>query len=796
YKGSILREAGIAFSKIGDQQQSINYLQRALEWEAANGDNETYAQIAINLANSFNQNGEAGKAVNMVQQTLKRPGITAERRAYLYAVLAEVANQQGNTEQALQYAKTALPLLQQLPEEAAQKYFRLSLIYKVLGNVMAARNNTREARAAYRQSLAVAQQYNPELLGRAEAKTFIALGALYRETAQYDSALYYANRALAAIYGRQSGIGLSRLPTEAQLLHENSIMEALDAAAETYLNKFAIEKNITLLQQALQCTQLAFKVEERLRQLYIYDKSKYVQGNESRNRSERGIKTCRLLWETTNAPRWLEEAFLFAEQSRANALLDKIKENLLFATGNDSSVTAARYTWYRINELDDRIKSLPADSASQELLNRLNNEKALLEEGFAQNRNRVNQLLQNTEQHRREAIASIKNIRKKLLGSNSGLVAFFAGDSVLYRFSMNTREPGITLTTLPLHTTDSLVRALLPYFTEPTAYLNNPAGYAAMADSLGNLLVPQFGLLPAGTERHKLLIVPDGILSFLPFEALNHTPRPGDFLLNRYRFSYAFSCTSLLQQMELPEEAYRYEALAVAPFVQQGFRGLPALPGSAKEMNALQQMGENVQVYEHKDALAGTFMYNAGQAGIVHIASHAFAGTSDTVSPRIEFADSSISLEKIYALRLHNRLVVLSACKTGIGELVAAEGALSLARGFYYAGAKNVVNSLWATDDESAGAIFTSFYKHVRATGSIDLALSLARREYLNHTPPEKHSPYYWAALVCIGDGVLKQQPATGISPYAIAGIFGAMGLVILAWQKRGKKNAAQRTEP
>ena len=97
-------------------------------------------------------------------------------------------------------------------------------------------------------------------------------------------------------------------------------------------------------------------------------------------------------------------------------------------------------------------------------------------------------------------------------------------------------------------------------------------------------------------------------------------------------------------------------------------------------------------------------------------------------------------------------MVVLSGCNTLLGEIALGEGVLSLARGFFYSGAKTVVASIWNTNDRAMSEIMTSFYDNLSDGQSKSEALNNAKREYLNNHDLSEASPYYWAAPLLIGD--------------------------------------------
>jgi CHAT domain-containing protein len=114
--------------------------------------------------------------------------------------------------------------------------------------------------------------------------------------------------------------------------------------------------------------------------------------------------------------------------------------------------------------------------------------------------------------------------------------------------------------------------------------------------------------------------------------------------------------------------------------------------------------------------------------------------------------DGFLRLGDIYNLKLPVDLVVLSACRTGIGKEVRGEGLVGLTRGFMYAGASRVVSSLWKVDDEATAELMKSFYRHMLKEGRpAAAALRMAKSE-LRQARAEWRAPYFWAGFVLQGD--------------------------------------------
>ena len=110
-----------------------------------------------------------------------------------------------------------------------------------------------------------------------------------------------------------------------------------------------------------------------------------------------------------------------------------------------------------------------------------------------------------------------------------------------------------------------------------------------------------------------------------------------------------------------------------------------------------------------------------------------------------------LKIADVQAVQLRARLVVLSCCHSGQGE-IKAEGVVGIARAFLGAGARSVLVSLWAIDDEAAMMFMKVFYRHLSKRKSASVSLHRAMK-FLRES--EKFSAMkYWAPFVLIGDDV------------------------------------------
>jgi CHAT domain-containing protein len=295
---------------------------------------------------------------------------------------------------------------------------------------------------------------------------------------------------------------------------------------------------------------------------------------------------------------------------------------------------------------------------------------------------------------------------------------------------------------------------------------------AASAVRLYNeLLSAALAGLPAGIDR--LIVVPDGPLHHLPFDALRAQP-DAEPLAARYEMVVAPSATVWRHWRNSVASPASRRALALADphhessvdagaaertaALQRGLR-LGRLPHARAETRALERHLVGV------DALVGARASEKDlktrdlrNYDILHLAAHAIADearperSAVILAAGAESEDGLLQAREIQALDLEGRVVVLSACQTASGAILSGEGVLSLARAFFEAGAHAVIGTRWPIRDEDAAMFFEGFYRHLGSGASLSAALRQAKVEAIAAGRPAAG----WASLVLLGNGDIR----------------------------------------
>jgi tetratricopeptide (TPR) repeat protein len=235
-----------------------------------------------------------------------------------------------------------------------------------------------------------------------------------------------------------------------------------------------------------------------------------------------------------------------------------------------------------------------------------------------------------------------------------------------------------------------------------------------------------------------LYVIPDRELALLPFAALPAADGSGAFLGQTHD-------VAVLPFPGLPPrggQAAGDVLLAGGPTFGEGseFR---ELPWAGFELSGLGRIWEGARRVDG-DAFTrdGLDVLASERLGVVHLATHAVASTRDPRECGVVLSGGDrIGIDEIVALDLDDSLVVLSACRTGEGELVPGEGVIGLGWAFLRAGARAIVVSRWSVDDVAAARLMIEFHTHLRAGEDPVRALGLARRA----RAAEDSDPALWA---------------------------------------------------
>jgi CHAT domain-containing protein len=259
------------------------------------------------------------------------------------------------------------------------------------------------------------------------------------------------------------------------------------------------------------------------------------------------------------------------------------------------------------------------------------------------------------------------------------------------------------------------------------------------------VFAPIAGSIPANVDR--LVIVPVAELHQVPFQALRMPA--GEYLADRFAISYSPSASALAS---LGREDRQRGTLLLAAIGNVSSEGMPPLPGTLHEAESIAQLQPGARIIEQAHFTHDAALRALDQFDEVHFATH---GILDQDAPMFsalltspaQGQPSRLSLLELLDRKIRSRLVVMSACETGLGRMSAGDEITGLTRTFLAAGARVVVSSLWKVSDESTATLMQEFYRGMRSgmppAGAMRAAELKARKQYPH--------PFYWAPFVVNG---------------------------------------------
>ncbi|MFA6402693.1 MAG: CHAT domain-containing tetratricopeptide repeat protein [Salinivirgaceae bacterium] len=322
--------------------------------------------------------------------------------------------------------------------------------------------------------------------------------------------------------------------------------------------------------------------------------------------------------------------------------------------------------------------------------------------------------------------------------------------------------------------------------------------FVTISNSLYSVLIGPFANRIKGKS---LLIVPDEQLSLIPFEVLVTSPVIHDklnyatleYLVNTHDISYTYSLSLSQNRDEKKASKMQHEVFSMAPSYSKlaGNKGeqylamrdardnLGYLKGAFDEVKLLNKTIKGIALLGN-EATEEEFKLNAGNYSVLHLAMHTLVNNEEPLYSKLIFTpnadkseDGLLNTYELSELNLGSELVVLSACNTGFGKLNNGEGIVGITRGFFQAGCKSILATLWSVSDKTSFDIVKGFYKELEQGQTKSESLSASKRKYLASAKGMLAHPFFWAGFVTIGnDQPIELSPKTSIVGYVLVGSF------------------------
>ena len=344
---------------------------------------------------------------------------------------------------------------------------------------------------------------------------------------------------------------------------------------------------------------------------------------------------------------------------------------------------------------------------------------------------------------------------RRVLRADEALLEYFVTDDSLIIFVATPEKvtsSAVGVTTGQITTRVRLARELI------VRSRHEQVTRLVVLDSLYAMLIEPVRRAGLMDGARRLFLVPHGVLTYLPFAALRR-PGTGRYLVQDFTLVALPSAAALavLRAAGAGPAAPAGVARVYAPEVAR-------LPGTAVEAAAVRRALGSADVLSGSQATEGAVRRGLASPGLVHLATHAEMNARNPLFSYITLArqqgggpegDGRLDVHEIIGLHIASGLVFLSGCETALGPGAATDFGLgedyaTLARAFLYAGARDVVATLWRVEDRGAAELASRFYRGLPRQPAAE-ALAAAQRELLSGS--RHRAPYYWAGYVLSGDG-------------------------------------------
>jgi len=791
----------------GESQQALDYLDRGLRVSRENNDRRGEAFALLNIGKLQADLDEREKALDVLAQALDLFRAIADRggEANTLLNLGGLEASSGAMPKALDFYDQALSIWRAMGDRYGEAYALLGL-----GKLHGESDENQKALGHYDQALALFRKVKHP---RGEALALNGLGLLYASSGESQKALDCSHQALPLWrdLGDRSGeaaalANLARVERDMGDLHEaRRYIEAALAITETLRIKIASQQlrasyfGATRLYHELYIDLLmrlhrlqpseghdvsALVASERARARGLLEMLAEARADISEGIDASLLERERSLQKRINASAEYQYRLLSGRHTREQ--IGAAKREL------DSLIDESRQVEAEVRKTSPRYAELkyPQPLSLPEIQRMLDSETLLLEYSVGEERSYLwavtPTMVESFELPKRAEIEALAR------QSYEWLAAGETGAQLLARLAlpaMKTPKWADALSQILLGPVASrLGRKRLVIVADgalqyiPFASLSEPATGGRSERGIDRMNKPR----PVAPSRrravaftpliadHEIVSLPSASsLAALRRELADRAPAPktvaviadpvfeeSDERIKKNGGKVATLNDAQSERSVAEREVFRSALEVGATSAQQRLQRLIFSRREADEIAALARPGASFKALDFMANRAAMLGPDLGLYQIIHFATHGLLNSQHPELSGVVLSlvdeegrpqDGFLRLHDIYNLKLRADLVVLSACKTGLGKDIKGEGLVGLTRGFLYAGAPRVVASLWKVDDRATAELMKLFYQRMLRDG-LPPAAALRRAQIDMQKQPRWAAPYYWAGFTLQGE--------------------------------------------
>jgi CHAT domain-containing protein/tetratricopeptide (TPR) repeat protein len=785
YMARVLNNIGTLQRYQGDYVQALDYYRKSL---AIHQEFDNKYGIVTSLGNMgvvFSAQGNFAKALEYYQKSLAMSEAEDDKEGIAITLgnIGVLHRKQGNYAQALDYYRKSLAMSEAIGDKVG-----IAQMLNNIGTIHLQQRNYVQALDYYRKSLVMREESRDK---HGTAHTMMAIGVIHTSQGNYAQAWEYYQKSLAIKEAIRDKDGIAGLLLHIGIYHnkQGHYSQALDFAerATTLAREIGslytlwdARLNAGLAYRALnQSDQARLAFEEAI--AVIETMRVQVAGSEQEQQRffEDKLSPYHAMVDLLVAQNNPAEALTFAERAKARALLDLLysgRTNITKAmTGEErerermlrSEIISLNTQVTRAGRQDKPDRARLSELESRREKARLNYEAFQTSLYAARPELRV--------QRGEAQVIKAEEIAALAPDARSALLEYVVMDDVTYLIvgakAAGKAEAEVRVYTLPIKR-DDLAKQTEAFRRQ---LARRDLGFRVSATRLYALL-----LKPAEAQlrgKTNLVIVPDDKLWDLPFQSL--LTGANRFLIEDAAIAYTPSLTALREMAKRLKNQGANSASATLLALGNPLVGretinrvalamrdekLDPLPETELEVKTLKRLYglSRSKVYIGAEAREDRVKSEAGQAGILHFATHGILNNASPMYSHLALAqgdtneDGLLEAWELMQLDLKAELVVLSACETARGRIGAGEGMIGLSWALFVAGVPTTVVSQWKVESASTRGLMLGFHRQLMAPSAKAKATKAeALRQAalkLMKNPATSH-PFYWAGFVLVGDG-------------------------------------------
>jgi len=785
-----------------DDDKALEYHQKALRLRILFY-GEKHPDVAIsytNIGNIYYNKGEYNKALEFYQKALNISiSILGENHpdvAMRYNNIGAVYSLKGDYDKALEFYQKAL---HSWITVYGEKHPDVAMGYNNIAEISYFKREYNKALEYHQKvvdlKISIYGNKHPDV-----AMSYNSMGEICSSKGEDSMALQFYQKALMANILDFNDSSIFKNPKLAKILSEYELQRSLTGKATAFYQLYKNKtKSYRDIEAALSTYEVIFQLISMMRHEYDIEDTKLLLSDTNKCYYKQAMHIALEFDRINPSNENRMRPFRFIEEGKSAALTARFNEYKArhFAGIPDSLLVLEKELETRIGSYTTQIKNMKFQKGYDTLkVNMLENRN------FTCSR-KLDSIITYFEKDY-PAYYELKYANKtvtipeiqKSLDHNSAILNYFVGDSSLFIVAITDSLYNIQEVTID----SSFIKLVTNYYKDiKTA---ETGSFVNESQKLYQILIKPVKDYITGKDH--LIIIPDDYLYYVPFETLvNNTSSSKiinedysqlDYLIKSHSISYHHSATLWYNSYKNENKTtakIKLNFIGFAPVfsneknnglilssnisvldtsgnstayrsISSDMKKFNPLPYSKDEVISIVKLFEKrrkeAKAYLYSEASEGNFKYNSGNFSIIHVSSHGFSNDREPDLSGIVFSqptdisdkeDGILYTGETYNLNLKADLIVLSSCDGGIGKLIKGEGLQALSRGFLYAGAPNVIFSLWKALDKGTKDLMVQFYLNVLDGKSYSESLRTAKLKIIND--PKTAFPHFWGGFVLVG---------------------------------------------